>query len=104
MLTLDAIQAAGYTEHKSPKDGTRLFSKWAMLESGRLYCVHFYYWHTPLGHRDNFSAEVRLYLNGEDDFDIVLPIRKPWTVTQVEEFFRLAYERLTCVPDPHNNG
>lgn len=111
MVTIDALMTAGYKEYKSSTGKTeRFFQKWIVDGSGtRLFALNFFYWFSPLGHRDCFSAEARLYqtspalsFDNETDFDLDLMIGSNATVESVEAFFSAAFTCLGCVPDPHN--
>lgn len=110
MITVEALQEAGYREFK-PHKGDRHFQKWVRDESGgKLYALNFYAWHRS--GEVHFSAEARLYQNtsihealtfeGETDLDLSLILGDPATVGAVENFFNHSFNALDCVKDPHN--
>jgi hypothetical protein len=105
-ITIQELLKAGYKQHPQGKGQycVGLYQK-AILEFGatgkKLYFINLYHWQFP-GADERWSAEVRLYKSERDSFDVNFMIQDH-SIREIENFYELAYTRLYCIPDVHNN-
>jgi len=105
MFTVEEVLAAGYRKYPHGKGSEfclGLYQKGVRDNAGnKRYFINLYLWRFPDGH-SSWAAEVRLYRSSEESFDLNLLINKH-TLTEVESFYQMAYERMGCILDAHNN-
>lgn len=120
-ITVEGLIEAGYTHHPDGKGSAfckGLYQKAVRTPDGKaLYFLNFYRWEFPSGPCPAWAIETRLYKtpadnldeNGdiknplkEQSFDLNLMLHGNPSLADVELFYKIAYERLECIPDPHN--
>ena len=102
MITVQTLTEAGYRCHPGIR-GDTLYQKAILDGSTKLYFINFQLWHHP-GGKVVFDTNVRLYTDNEAvEFDLNLISTDRLTVQQVEEFYAFVYQKLSLVPDRHNN-
>lgn len=113
MITAEQLLEKGYRKYPSSyiKPYTvALYQRWIRDETTKFYAINFFEY-PPIPNKPeiprSFQGEVRFYTpgNGEMGFTLavsVITYPQRETVEEIEEFFRMAYHALGCIPDPNN--
>ena len=112
MITKNTLLAAGYHSFPPHKDayctGGLQKAVYDANDRLKLYFITVYFWTFPrvtpeVQANNSVSLDVHLYLPGGKTVGVNYFVDKDTTLDEIESFYAKAYDRLGCVPDPHNN-